>query len=485
MRRALFAALLGTVLGALVLAGVGTFLLASAGAATDDARVLAQQVRRVAAEAPVVLAVRRPALRRRLSTAVRVAAGVEFAAVQPPAELVAGHLPAPLRLSDLPVRRLLAGAVVSGSLEGDVYAATSLPGVPASALATSGAPRFARAGPDAVVVVAAVRRIRGAGLGGGYLLLVSAAVLLVAAAVAALLSRRVTRPLAAAVAATERLAAGDLSVRLPPDQAYPELGTLSASINALAAALAESQARERQFLLAVSHDLRTPLTAIEGYAEAIRDGVAPDPAQAAAVIDAEARRLARLVEDLLDLARLGARRFSLRPERLGLGPLAAAAAEALRPTIEGLGLTLRLALPEGDPLVSVLDPDRARQVLANLLENAASYARRTVALAAWREPGPPAPGVVAVAVLDDGPGIAPADLLRVFEPLYRGQAPGRRVGTGLGLAICAELVAAMGGRIEARSPVPAELAGLLEAPGGPGTAMVVRFPGAPAPLRDA
>jgi two-component system sensor histidine kinase BaeS len=368
--------------------------------------------------------------------------------------------------------------VVSGSLEGDVYAATSLPGVPASALATSGAPRFARAGPNAVVVVAAVRRIRGAGLGGGYLLLVSAAVLLVAAGVAALLSRRVTRPLAAAVAATERLAAGDLSVRLPPDQRYPELGSLGSSINALAAALAESQDRERQFLLAVSHDLRTPLTAIEGYAEAIADGVAPDPAQAAAVIDAEARRLARLVEDLLDLARLGAKRFSLRPERLGLGPLAAAAAEALRPTIEGLGLTLRLALPDQDPLASVLDPDRARQVLANLLENAASYARRSVALAAWREPGPP-PGVVAVAVLDDGPGIAPAELPRVFEPLYRGQAPGRRVGTGLGLAICAELVGAMGGRIEARSPVPPELARLLEAPGGPGTAMVVRFPGAP------
>ncbi|MFC0082940.1 ATP-binding protein, partial [Aciditerrimonas ferrireducens] len=68
---------------------------------------------------------------------------------------------------------------------------------------------------------------------------------------------------------------------------------------------------------------------------------------------------------------------------------------------------------------------------------------------------------------------------RVFEPLYRGQAPGRRVGTGLGLAICAELVGAMGGWIEARSPVPPELARLLDAPGGPGTAMVVRFPGAP------
>jgi len=322
------------------------------------------------------------------------------------------------------------------------------------------------------------------------------------------LSRRVTRPLAAAVAATERLAAGDLSVRLPPDQAYPELGSLGASINALAEALAEAQARERQFLLAVSHDLRTPLTAIEGYAEAIRDGVAPDPAQAAAVIDTEARRLARLVEDLLDLARLGARRFSLRPERLSLAALARGAAEALRPTVEGLGLALWVTLPPEDPLPAVLDPDRARQVLANLLENAASYARSRVALAGWLEPGQ-----VVLAVLDDGPGIAPPDLPRVFEPLYRGQAPGRRVGTGLGLAICAELVAAMGGRIEARSPLDPGLARLLRPPEpaapaspapasaapasaapasaaparagpGAGTAMVVRFPAAP-PLRGA
>jgi signal transduction histidine kinase len=504
VRRTLVVVVVGMVLGSVVLAGFGTFLLAQSGAATDDARILAQQVRRVADEAPVVLAVRSPTLRRRLVRVVRVAAGVDIAAVVPSsgsatpaggagaggaagggtgasgaagggtgtsgaagggtgtsgaatgaARIVAGSLPAPLTAARLPLGRMLHGSVVSGTVDGHVYAAAVLAGVDPADLAGTGSPRFARAAADAVVVVAAVRTIRGAALGGGYLLLVSAGVVLVAAGIAVVLSRRMVRPLAQAVAATHRVAAGDLSVRLPADDApYPELRSLGVSINAMTAALAEARDRERQFLLSVSHDLRTPLTAIQGYAEAITDGIADDPVAAAEVIGGEARRLGRLVGDLLDLARLDTHRFSLHPAPTSMVGVVRAAVNAAQPTVIGAGVTATVAVPDGDPLDAVVDPDRAAQVLANLVDNAASFATATLCVRAWR----PEPGTVAVAVLDDGPGIPADELPHVFEPLFRGRhGSGRRLGSGLGLAIVAELVAAMGGDVHAWSPVPAEV----------------------------
>ena len=128
-------------------------------------------------------------------------------------------------------------------------------------------------------------------------------VLLVGALVALRLSRRLTQPLREATLATATIAHGDLSVRLPVggDRPNDELDELALSINAMAAELQRSRDLEQQFLLSVSHDLRTPLTSIRGYAEAISDHTSADPAWAAGVIETEARRLDRLVQDLLDL----------------------------------------------------------------------------------------------------------------------------------------------------------------------------------------
>lgn len=147
-----------------------------------------------------------------------------------------------------------------------------------------------------------------------YFLLVALASLAVAAAVAFALARRVSRPLTTAVEVTGRIAGGDLDARIPVSaHDVPELGELAAAINAMAASLERARSQQRQFLLSVSHDLRTPLTNIRGYAEALADGATDDVPGAVAVIEAEARRLERLVQDLLDLAQLDAQRFSFSP----------------------------------------------------------------------------------------------------------------------------------------------------------------------------
>src|SRR5207249_6964710 len=125
-----------------------------------------------------------------------------------------------------------------------------------------------------------------------------------------------------------QIASGDLAVTVPAQPgADHELVSLAHSINTMAANLARSRRLERQFLLSVSHDLRTPLTSIQGFAEAIADGAATDTRRAAEVIAAEARRLERLVRDLLDLAKLDARRFSLDVHRVDAAEVVAHTAE--------------------------------------------------------------------------------------------------------------------------------------------------------------
>ncbi len=231
----------------------------------------------------------------------------------------------------------------------------------------------------------------------------------------------------------------------------------------MAESLGHLRNAERQFLLSVSHELRTPLTSIRGYSEAILDGTATDPTQAAGVIGNEARRLERLVGDLLDLAKLDARTFSLHFRTVNVAEVLEEVAEELRPVVDAASLVLAVHPPDA-PVFARVDPDRLDQVLANLVENAAKYARTTILLGgvAW---GPEA----RLLVEDDGPGIPPEEIGRIFERHYsadRHARPGRPRGSGLGLAIAAELAGAMGARVTAESPV---------GPSG-GTRMVVTLP---------
>jgi signal transduction histidine kinase len=240
-----------------------------------------------------------------------------------------------------------------------------------------------------------------------------------------------------------------------------ELGSLAASIDAMADELEQARGHERAFLLSVSHDLRTPLTSIKGYAEAMADGTVEAPAdrvRAAAVIASETRRLERLVADLLDLARLDAHQFSLATRRVDAREVVGATVAGFAPMAEQWGVELSLS-PGGVVLVDT-DPERLAQIVANLVENALKYARHRVVVDVTR-----LDGQIELQVDDDGPGIPAGEQARVFDRLHtaRGE-PGRVVGTGIGLAIVRELAGAMGGDASCRSL------------NGQGTRFLVRFP---------
>lgn len=463
MQRRLSATIIGVVAGAILLTAVVTFALAAHAARHRTQSQLNLQARDVAQaikaeissgrNARNLLAILKAPFKDENDFIVVVTKAGQLINVDQPGQ----KLPFGLGPTQLPPASLLAGQVVSGSRAGVVYAA---------------APYQSKLGAAASVTqVVVLTRSPDTGLREAlpWFLLSAAVVLLVAAAVGDRLGRRITRPLRAAEAVTRRIAAGDLAAHVPlPHPGDPELASLAASINTMAETLARSKGMERQFLMSVSHDLRTPLTSIRGFAEAIAEGAAPDNRRAAEVIASEARRLERLVKDLLDLARVDARRFTLDPRPVDVSEVVCDTGEGFRPQAEELGL--RLDLQPGGPgaVTAWADPDRLAQVIANLVENALKYARGRVlvGVAAAEERA-------VIWVDDDGPGIPAEDLPKVFDRLFvSSRRPARQVGTGLGLAIVAELVSAMGGTVRAESPT-------LH---GGGTRMVVTLPpSSPAP----
>jgi len=437
MTRRITLTMVAVVTGALLVVTLGTLFVTRLEARAQARRELGQQAARLA---------------RRIETVQRVGlAGVQVAlrledgavACFGPSCRTPGALPAGITQEDLDLPVLRRGRAVTGTRG-------------ALAFAAAPAPRG-----ENLMVVVLTRRIGSTPqvLGPWFFVLV-VGILVAAAAVAANLGRRMTRPLGEARAATRRIAAGDLAARVPEHPGDgDELVELARSINSMAEILERSRGLERQFLLSVSHDLRTPLTSIRGFADALAEGRATDPAQAASVITAETRRLERLVGDLLELAKLDARRFSLDIRSTDVAEVASDTAEGFRPAADAAGVALTVGWGRGRPgLFASADPDRLAQVLANLIENALKFARSSISVDAGRD----AAGLLSVRVTDDGPGITTDELPHVFEPFWRsGRAPTRQVGSGLGLAIVAELVAAMGGTVRAES-----------APAG-GTSMVV------------
>ncbi|MGN6444563.1 HAMP domain-containing sensor histidine kinase [Amnibacterium sp.] len=280
-------------------------------------------------------------------------------------------------------------------------------------------------------------------------ILVVLLVALVVAAVAAVwLSRRIARPLAATAVVARRLARGERGVPVPPD-APGEVGDVADALRALDLALAQSEGRQREFLLSVSHELRTPLTALRGYGEALADGLITGARvqEVGAVLVAETERVERFTADLLELARLEADDFSVVPTPIELGGIAAEAVEAWRGRADGAGITLRLEGFDTD-VDALADARRVRQVLDGLVENAlrATPAGGEVALVAVRRPT-----TAGVAVEDSGPGLSDDDLADAFTRglLRERYRETRAVGTGLGLSIATRLASRMGGRVHA------------------------------------
>ena len=265
-------------------------------------------------------------------------------------------------------------------------------------------------------------------------------------------ARLLTRPLRRTAAAATALQHGRRDVRVPAE-GPPEVAEVADSLNALAAALETSEARQRRFLLSVSHELRTPLTAVQGFGEAIADGVVEgeQARDAARVVVAEAQRLARLVEDLLALARMGADDFRLEPTPVDLVALLEDTGRTWTARAEGAGAVLRVDRPTV-PLWVQSDAGRLRQVLDGLAANAVRMtpAGRPVVLAARPAGLGDPPGTAAVLqVRDGGPGLTAADRAVAFEPgalgaRYRDERP---VGVGIGLSLVHGLVQRLGGSI--------------------------------------
>ena len=276
--------------------------------------------------------------------------------------------------------------------------------------------------------------------------------LLIAAAVAAAVSiavaRRLSRPLRRTADAAHALAAGRRDVHVPvegPD----EVAEVASALNTLTGSLSRSEGRQRDFLLSVSHDLRTPLTGISGYAESLASGVVPpdETARVGGVVLTEAKRLERLVGDLLDLARLGADRPSVALERTDLVALGRDVESVWSRRCAAVGVPFTYAPAVADAW-TVTDPARVRQLVDGLLENAlrVTPSGRPIVVEVRREAG-----ADVVEVRDGGPGLTDDDLPVAFEPSvlherYRGLRP---VGTGLGLAIVGRLAQLLGGTVEA------------------------------------
>jgi signal transduction histidine kinase len=255
-------------------------------------------------------------------------------------------------------------------------------------------------------------------------------------------SRRIARPLEALTAAADEVAAGKYDVALPERTGGSEVERLAARFGEMAAKLAESEELSRHFLMSVSHELRTPLTAIRGHVAALREGVLDDEEtrlESLEVIAEEAMRLERLVGDVLDLAKLDARRFALLREEVDMRALCRRAYATFAEEARARGIDYELEL--GDGAVLVTDGDRVLQIVSNLLANALHWTppggRVDLALAASN-------GEVTVAVADSGPGIAQQERERIFRPFWSGDGG----GTGLGLPIARELALALGGRLE-------------------------------------
>jgi two-component system sensor histidine kinase BaeS len=263
-----------------------------------------------------------------------------------------------------------------------------------------------------------------------------------AALVAFALARAVARPITRVADASRRLASGEDPGQLPVGGAS-EVATLSASFNHLSAELARAQDAERAFLLSVSHELKTPLTAIRGHAEALVDGVL-EPHAAGEVIEREAGRLERLIRDLLDLARFRRRSFSAERGIVDLGEAVLETVARFEPVAQQLGVSLS---PVIEPNATATgDADRIVQAISNLVENALRCTRRGGSVSVLASAG-------RVDVVDDGLGIEPEGIEHAFERFYLWDRYGgeRPVGTGLGLAIVRELAEAMGGSVEVRS----------------------------------
>ena len=256
-----------------------------------------------------------------------------------------------------------------------------------------------------------------------------------------LLARQLTAPLRALTQAAHRLAEGDVpQVKV---RSGDEIGELGEAFNQMARSLAHQETLRRNLMADIAHELRTPLTVIRGDLEALLDGVFEPTPEALASLQEETLLLSRLVDDLRALAQAEAGQLKLERRPTDLGALLHGIVDSFDLQARMQGQILTLNLPPDLPPVDA-DPQRARQVVANLVSNALRHSSATEVLIAVSTAEQA--HEVRVAVEDNGTGIPEEELPHVFDRFWRGEST-REMGSGLGLAIARELVRAHGGRI--------------------------------------
>lgn len=287
----------------------------------------------------------------------------------------------------------------------------------------------------------------------------------VAVILAVIITRSVASPLKKVSEAAAAVAKGNLDQRAPV-KGPVEVRTVAQAFNHMTDEVTAAQQAQRDFLANVTHDLRTPLTSIQGFSQAIMDGVASDPAaaqKAASIINDEAGRMNRMVQELLDLARVEAGRFDMTKQTIKLSDLLCGLGERLAPKAADHGVKLNVEVPALPTIAG--DGDRLIQVFTNLIDNAIKHtpAGGSIALIATTKDN----GVL-VKVRDTGEGIPADDLPHIFERFYQvDKSRQRKGGAGLGLTITKQIVEAHSGTIS------------VESVEGLGTAFSVWFPALP------
>ena len=262
------------------------------------------------------------------------------------------------------------------------------------------------------------------------------------------LSRRILAPVKALTQAARRLGKGDFSQRVHVRD-KGEVGDLAQSFNSMASDLERAEQLRRNMVADAAHELRTPLSNIRGYLEAIRDGIKKPDAGTIRSLDEEVSSLSRLVDDLQELSLADAGELKLSCRKENISKLIGEAVVALQPQAAAKGLMLAANLPEKLPSVNI-DSHRIKQVLRNLLENAVAHTSRrgSITVEAGQQGSQ-----IKVSVVDTGEGIPAKDLPNIFERFYRVDKSRARAtgGSGLGLTIAKRLVEAHGGKIEVQS----------------------------------
>lgn len=285
------------------------------------------------------------------------------------------------------------------------------------------------------------------------LVVIVAAVTLLALVVSAWVSRDLVGRLGLARAAAGALAEGDLNHRVPVRGA-DEISELSEHFNHMADrlqtlvdGLRKSERLRRDLLVTVSHELRTPMTSIAGFAEALRDGLVKEETQRHRyyqIIANEAGRLTRLINDVFAVAKLDAGQLEIRLQEMSVAPWLLEAAEGLQAAADNAGVRVELEVtPEAERARVYGDRDRLGQVLGNLVSNAIRFtpAGEPVIIRAEADQRD-----LIISVVDQGPGLSPAEAERVFDRFFQGSDRGKgHAGAGLGLAIVKSLVEAHGG----------------------------------------